>query len=75
MTLTNKDMSLWLLWPPRSSVISTGFTSSWETHRSEMVQAKGFTAACAICVHSHVFLFKIPAETKNILITEKDVCE
>lgn len=58
VTLTNKDMSLWLLWPPRSSVISAGFTCSWGTYTSDMVPDKrphsSMDYACSIrmCFYS-----------------------
>lgn len=52
VTLTNKDMSLRLLWPPQSSVIATGSTCSWETYRPEMASGKRPRSnVCYLCIH------------------------
>lgn len=69
VTLTNKDMSRRLLWPPRSSVISAGFTRSWGTHTPDSVPGKrphgGMGCVCGTFTR---FLKK-----KQIHMT-KDVC-
>ncbi len=50
LALTNKDMSVCLLWQLRSSVISAGFKYSRETHTSETVQGRGLWCFCCTCV-------------------------
>lgn len=72
VTLTNKDMSLRLLWPPRSSVISAGFTRSWGTYTSDIVPGKrphcsmGYVCSIRMCFYSR-FLKKTDPHYKGCL--------